>query len=307
MSPGAMTAPLSSDPFTQTASALPAESTTAGVSSMQPQFSTANGAAAGAGPTLDSRTYTDVNSYPAFAAAYGAATQPYGPPNYSSTGYDQYGSSYLQSVGAAYPQHYNPYQYGSYGRPFATPARLQASAAGPATATTVAAGVQQTGSHVLNNLQDAMTRFARVSAHIDEVLRHLHMLFDAVFGLGYSLGAMREEARMWLANKTGPVAILWRILRAVTSIGRILSIFFLSPMAGRYSPIALVLRVLGLVPNDLNTYYQQAQGSSFQPQNDGQLADMESSFQEEPSQNSPDIHAQRYHLSSADPRDFSNM
>lgn len=98
-----------------------------------------------------------------------------------------------------------------------------------------------------------MTRFARVSALIDDVLRHLHMLFDAVFGLGYSIGAVRAETRMWLAVKTGPVAIASRMFRTVASVWRLLTLFFLSPMAGRFSPVALVLRILGLVPDDADS------------------------------------------------------
>lgn len=109
---------------------------------------------------------------------------------------------------------------------------------------------QHAGTQVLNSMHDAMTRFARVSTLIDDVLRHLHMLFDAVFGLGYSVGAVREEARMWLAVKSGPVALIWRALRTALSVWRVLCIFFMSPMAGRYSPVALVLRILGLVPEE---------------------------------------------------------
>lgn len=103
---------------------------------------------------------------------------------------------------------------------------------------------------VLSGMHDAMSRFARVSSMIEDVLRNLHMLFDAVFGLGYSLGAFRQEARMWLAIKTGPVGFVARVLKRASNVWRLLCLFFMSPMAGRFSPVALVLRILGLVPEE---------------------------------------------------------
>lgn len=99
-------------------------------------------------------------------------------------------------------------------------------------------------------MHEAMSRFARVSSMIEEVLRHLHMLFDAIFGLGYSLGAFRQEAGQWLGVKTGPVGYLARLLRRAANLWRLLCLFFMSPAAGRFSPVALVLRILGLVPED---------------------------------------------------------
>lgn len=175
-----------------------------------------------------------------------AAAQPYG-----GYGYGSYGGGYAGS----YPAYGGGGPYGqAYGGTYGYAPYSRAAAVGAATSTTPSShavgATHSAGTSVLTSVQEAMTRFARVSALIDDVLRHLHMLFDAVFGLGYSLGAFHAEARLWLALKTGPVAALVRVVRAVASVWRLLTLFFLSPMAGRYSPVALVLRILGLVPDD---------------------------------------------------------
>lgn len=283
--------------------------------STQTHYATANGVDPNhAPPATHPHTdpSTDPSVYPTFAAAYGAATQPYGVHSYPSyvSGYGQYGTTpYGQTVGAAYSQPYSAYPYSAYGRTFTTSARLQATNPAPVEGGPGVNGVHQTGSQVLSNIHDAMARFARVSAHIDEVLRHLHMLFDAVFGLGYSLSAMREEARLWLANKTGPVAVACRLFRAFTSLWRILSLFFLSPMAGRYSPVAVVLRILGLVPDHINYYHNTPEdppvpNAPSEPQHSVNAVTFQSHAPEE-----DDFHrlAETYRLGGADPRDFSNM
>jgi hypothetical protein len=110
-------------------------------------------------------------------------------------------------------------------------------------------------------MQEAMQRFARVSALMEEVLRNLHMLFDGVFGLGYSIGAFHQEASRWLAIKSGPVALLKRIVAHVARLWRLVALFLCSPMAGRFSPVALVLRILGVVPE----YSFHEESDSFAP------------------------------------------
>lgn len=79
------------------------------------------------------------------------------------------------------------------------------------------------------------------------------MLFDAVFGLAYSVGALRHELGGWLACKHGPTAAIVRLLRRLGGGGvwRVLYLVLLSPVAGRFSPVALVLRILGLVPEEV--------------------------------------------------------
>jgi hypothetical protein len=112
-------------------------------------------------------------------------------------------------------------------------------------------GQAQAGSAaVLSGMQEAMQRFARVSGMLEEVLRNVHLLFDGVFGLGYSLGAFHEEARMWLSVKSGPAAFVLRLLKSMKRLWRLVALFICSPMAGRFSPVALVLRVLGVAPED---------------------------------------------------------
>lgn len=114
----------------------------------------------------------------------------------------------------------------------------------------LASNARETSAAVLSGMHDAMSRFARVSALIEDVLRNLHMLFDAMFGLGYSIGAFRAETQLWLSIKTGPVAYIARLFSRAMTVWRLLCLFFMSPMAGRFSPVALVLRILGLVPED---------------------------------------------------------
>lgn len=107
---------------------------------------------------------------------------------------------------------------------------------------------QAGGAAVLSGMQEAMQRFARVSGLMEEVLRHLHLLFNGVFGLGYSLGAFHDEARMWLAVKTGPAAFVMRLVAKLTRLWRLITIFLCSPLAGEFSPVSLVLQLLGVAP-----------------------------------------------------------
>lgn len=192
---------------------------------------------------------------------YGGA-QPYGGGYpYSSAFAGSYANNYANPYGnVSYAQPYAPAYgaYPTYSRAAfaATNPSAQYQSTGTTTAVT-AGGVRAAGTTMLNSLQEAMARFARVSALVDDVLRHLHMLFDAIFGLGYTLGAVHAEARLWFAVKTGPVAAFTRAIRSVASVWRLLTLFFLSPMAGRFSPVALVLRILGLVPEDLSDVYPQ--------------------------------------------------
>lgn len=109
---------------------------------------------------------------------------------------------------------------------------------------------QAGGTALLNGVQEAMHRFARVSSLLEEVLRNLHLLFDGVFGLGYSVVAFYDEAKLWLAVKSGPAAMILRIWRRLRGVWRLLILFFCSPLAGKYSPVALALQIMGLVPSD---------------------------------------------------------
>lgn len=123
---------------------------------------------------------------------------------------------------------------------------------------------QAGGAAVLSGMQEAMQRFARVSGLMEEVLRNLHMLFDGVFGLGYSLGAFHNEARMWLAVKSGPAAFAMRMFAKLTRLWRLLTIFLCSPLAGEFSPVAIVLRILGIAPpEDTGNAHDDSWSSSF--------------------------------------------
>jgi hypothetical protein len=167
------------------------------------------------------------------------ATQPGSvyPPLYGGTPFASHAMPYM-------PSGFNSTMYGTghYGSAYGAGAgRYGAMLSG-------AQSARDGGAAVLSGMQEAMQRFARVSALVEEVLRNLHMLFDAVFGLGYSVGAFHQEASRWLAIKSGPVALVKRALDHVQRLWRLVVLFLCSPMAGRFSPVALVLRVLGVVP-----------------------------------------------------------
>lgn len=152
-------------------------------------------------------------------------------------GHPAYGNAYNPNYASPYGAYNTGYNPGYPRQPFAQMGQMASNA-------------RETSTMVLTSMHDAMARFARVSSMIEDVLRNLHMLFDAVFGLGYSLGAFQQEARLWMAIKTGPVGVVARVLRRALSIWRLLCLFFVSPLAGRFSPVALVLRILGLVPEE---------------------------------------------------------
>ncbi|PXF43397.1 hypothetical protein BWQ96_06892 [Gracilariopsis chorda] len=140
--------------------------------------------------------------------------------------------------------------FGSYGAGYAGNPAFGFNARQQFSAGQVLNDARQTSEMVMSGMHDAMARFARVSSMIEDILRNLHMLFDALFGLGYSLSAFRHEAKMWLSVKTGPLAVVAKIVRRASNVWRLLCLFFMSPLAGRFSPVALVLRILGLVPED---------------------------------------------------------
>jgi hypothetical protein len=158
-------------------------------------------------------------------ASFGRYPSPYGP------GYSSYGG--IGGVGMAGMGGLGGYGGGRHGGVIGDLRQAQAGSAA-----------------VVSGMQEAMQRFARVSGLLEEVLRNVHLLFDGVFGLGYSLGAFQDEARMWLAVKSGPVAFALRLLSGMRRLWRLLVLFFCSPMAGRFSPVALVLRIVGVAPDD---------------------------------------------------------
>lgn len=181
---------------------------------------------------------------PSAGSGTGGAYGTYGGTNMSSNypGYTGYGTYPTYGYGSSYYSGAFP-RYSPYGAGYSLGgAYNRAGYAAP--------GAQYPGAVVLSGVHDAMQRFARVSSMVEEVLRNLHMLFDAMFGLGCSLGAFRQEARMWLAVKQGPAAFVARLLKRIARLWKLLFMFIMSPVAGRFSPVAVVLRILGLVPED---------------------------------------------------------
>ncbi|KAI0561038.1 Peroxin 13 [Gracilaria domingensis] len=206
-------------------------------------------------PNQDSRLAGEIpaNTFPNQTGSFpyhsygGAYSNPYYSP-YNPT----YGNSYIGGYGNGFGNYGNGYgtTFGSYSGNFGGNPTFNFATRQQVSAGQVLDGARQTSEMVMTGMHDAMARFARVSSMIEDILRNLHMLFDALFGLGYSLSAFKHEATMWLAVKTGPVAYVARVLRRAASVWKLLCLFFMSPLAGRFSPVALVLRILGLVPED---------------------------------------------------------
>lgn len=167
-------------------------------------------------------TSSPYGSYGRYAAPYSGISGGYGSGVYGSGSgmYSHYGTAYGTGIGRSGPL------YGG---------AQQAQAGGAA---------------VLSGMQEAMQRFARVSGLMEEVLRNLHLLFDGVFGLGYSIGAFHDEAKMWLSVKTGPVAFIRRVCAKLARLWRLITLFLCSPFAGEFSPISLVLQLLGFAPTE---------------------------------------------------------
>lgn len=88
---------------------------------------------------------------------------------------------------------------------------------------------------VLGGVQDAMARFARVSAVVDDALRSLHLLFDALFGLGMAIRALAKELRT-MGKTVTPATYLAKQLRRIVRV---------LVAAGRLSPLGILLRLLG--------------------------------------------------------------
>jgi hypothetical protein len=186
----------------------------------------------GGGPAGLTTPVPGVGGYQAgYVASPYAPYSRYAPPFTGS--YAGYGSGIYGSGGGLYSPHGGGYTTG-IGRASAVLGGAQHAQAG--------------GAAVLSGMQEAMQRFARVSGLMEEVLHNLHVLFDGVFGLGYSIGAFHDEARLWLSVKTGPAGILRRIYLKCRRLWRLITLFLCSPFAGEFSPLSLVLRLLGVAP-----------------------------------------------------------
>lgn len=162
-------------------------------------------------------------------------------------------AAYTQAPAYQLPQTAYPYTsypaYGSYGGAYSGAYGGAAGYYGAAVAAPGAyggaLGARRGVAAVAGGVQDAMARFARVSAAVDDALRSLHMLFDALFGLGVAAGALFGELRVLLRAKSGPAAFVGRMLRRVLRIWRMLMVAVASPL---HSPFGVVLGALGVAP-----------------------------------------------------------
>lgn len=246
--PGAPTAPV---PGAANPTAL-AGAAAAGPAAAQPSIAQPGTAAPGLASAFAGAAaqagYGGAAGYAGATGYPGAAASPYTMQPYGSTFGSGYGSGY-GSYGAG--------GYGSYGGGFSSmlgggyggygAAGYSAGAYGARGAYARGAPLPP-GAGVLGGVQEAMARFARVSALVEDALRSLHLLFDALFGLGVSASAFSRELAVLLQAKTGPGAFIARCIRRLGRLWRLLMMVFVSPIGGRYSPVAVALRVLGLVP-----------------------------------------------------------
>lgn len=99
------------------------------------------------------------------------------------------------------------------------------------------------GVAAVTGVQDAMARFARVSAAVDDALRSLHLLFDALFGLGVAAKALAAETSVMVRAKSGPVAFVVRLLRRLARLWRLLVLAIISPVD---APLGVILRAIGI-------------------------------------------------------------
>ena len=109
---------------------------------------------------------------------------------------------------------------------------------------------------LVSGMQDALSRFARVSSMVEDVLRSLHMLFDAVFALAYAIGAVRQEATAWLAL-TKRTSIRGRLKALLVRLCNVLNAVFVSPFAAERSPIVYLLRLLRIIPPSMMDAWEQ--------------------------------------------------
>lgn len=240
--PGAPTAPSpagagSGAPAAGAATSAPATAQpAAGTQGFASAFSSASAPAAAAGYAGASASPYAMTPYgaSAYGAAYGSG---YGAGYGGAYGGGGYGASYGAGYGGGYSSMLGGYGGGAAGYLGAARAGLARGAPG-----------MPAGAGVLGGVQEAMARFARVSALVEDALRSLHLLFDALFGLGVSASAFSRELAVLLRAKTGPGAFIARCIRRLGRLWRLLTMVFVSPVGGRFSPVAVVLRVLGLVP-----------------------------------------------------------
>uniref|UniRef100_A0A7S1XHJ0 Peroxin-13 n=1 Tax=Compsopogon caeruleus TaxID=31354 RepID=A0A7S1XHJ0_9RHOD len=109
--------------------------------------------------------------------------------------------------------------------------------------------VMAPGGEMVNTMHGVMYAIARVSGLMEEVLRNFHMIFESVYGLLHSFGVFQQEIVAVMGpEKVQPAGFFRRVLKKVLSFWRVFVLFIMSPLAGRFSPVSVALRILGLAP-----------------------------------------------------------
>eukprot|EP00871_Galdieria_phlegrea_P002787 jgi/Galph1/3509/GphlegSOOS_G2172.1 len=106
------------------------------------------------------------------------------------------------------------------------------------------------GQSMLSSLQHAMQVFARFSGMMEEIMRNLHLVFDSIFGLVQILGVLKQEIFRFVAPKSSLFQPVLRVIEKLMRFWKLFLLFIMSPLAGRFSPVTLALKVLGLAPED---------------------------------------------------------
>ncbi|EME31226.1 hypothetical protein Gasu2_19850 [Galdieria sulphuraria] len=106
------------------------------------------------------------------------------------------------------------------------------------------------GQNMLASVQNAMQVFARFSGLMEETMRNLHLVFDSIFGLVQILGLLKQEMFRFVAPKSSVFQPVIRVAEKLLRFWKLFLLFLMSPLAGKYSPVSLVLKILGLVPEE---------------------------------------------------------
>ena len=187
----------------------------------------------------------------------------YGPGGYGGLGSGMYsGYTGLMSRFGAYNG------MGGYGNGALAPDGTAAGAAG------VLQSVMAPGQSAMASLQHLMHTVARFTGILEENMRNVHIIFDSVFGLVYNLGFLREELRSVFTG-VQPKSWLMQLLRKILGVWRVALLVALSPLIGRFSPVAWLLKALGLAPSPVAEANGEAGPSADQALEDGEDDDDE--------------------------------
>ncbi|GJQ08527.1 hypothetical protein GpartN1_g318.t1 [Galdieria partita] len=186
--------------------------------------------------------------------SFAPETTPFGYNNYGSW-FSRLGSGWSNNIPfsgyGAYPYSsgFSPYSYNGganqYGSTFYPGTNLPGFNNNP-----LVQNLFSPGQNMLASVQNVMQVFARFSGLMEETMRNLHFVFDSIFSLVQILGLLKQEIFRFVAPKSSLFQPLIRTVEKMLRFWKLFLLFLMSPLAGRYSPVSLVLKILGLVPEE---------------------------------------------------------